>query len=215
VRDHHGRLPAVLNRLPQQLEDLAAGLGVEVAGRLVGEDDGRLRDESAGDRHALLLAAGELGGPVHPPVLEPDRLDELLEPDLVDLLAGDRQRQDDVLLGRQHGQQVEELEDEADVLAAKPRQGRVVEAGDFRAGDRHAAAGRPIEPREDVHQGRLARAGRPHHGGQLAVIDLKRHSAERVHGGVAFAVAAGEVVGDDDCAVRCIVLHGLLPCGGG
>ena len=36
-------------------------LRVEVAGRLVGEDDGRPRDERARDRDALLLAARELG----------------------------------------------------------------------------------------------------------------------------------------------------------
>ena len=39
-----------------------AGLGVEVAGRLVGEDDGGAVDERAGDRHALALTAGELVG---------------------------------------------------------------------------------------------------------------------------------------------------------
>ena len=39
-----------------------AGLGVEVAGGLVGEDDGRAVDERAGDGDALALAAGELVG---------------------------------------------------------------------------------------------------------------------------------------------------------
>ena len=47
------------------------------------------------------------------------------------LLAGDRERQDDVLLRGQHRQQVEELEDEADVLAAQPRQLRVGERRDL------------------------------------------------------------------------------------
>jgi hypothetical protein len=45
---------------PEQVEDLRAGAAVECAGRLVGEDEGRVVDESAGDRHALLLAAGKL-----------------------------------------------------------------------------------------------------------------------------------------------------------
>jgi hypothetical protein len=46
---------------------------VEVAGGLVGEDTtaGR-RDQRAGDRDPLLLAAGELGGSVREPVAEPD-----------------------------------------------------------------------------------------------------------------------------------------------
>ena len=46
---------------------------------------------------------------------------QILEERRVGLLAGDREREKDVLLGRQHRQQVEELEDEADVLA--PKQG--------------------------------------------------------------------------------------------
>ena len=125
--------PVVLHGLAEELEDLAAGLRVEVAGRLVGEDDGRLRDQRARDRDALLLAAGELGGPVLPPVLQPDRLDQLLEPRSVGLLAGDRQREDDVLLGGEHRQQVEELEDEADVLAPELRQVAVAERGDLGA----------------------------------------------------------------------------------
>ena len=55
------------------------------------------------------------------PVGEPDLRHQLVEPGLVDLLAGDRERQLDVLLGGEHRQQVVELEDEADVLAAQVR----------------------------------------------------------------------------------------------
>ncbi len=36
------------------------GAAVEIAGRLVGEDDFRIVDQSARDRDALLLAAGKL-----------------------------------------------------------------------------------------------------------------------------------------------------------
>ena len=73
VRDHHDRLAELVDRVAQQLEDLAARRGVEVAGRLVGEDDRRPRDERAGDRDALLLAAGELGRSVRAAVGEADR----------------------------------------------------------------------------------------------------------------------------------------------
>ena len=72
VGDHHDRLAQLVDRVAELLEDLAARGRVEVARRLVGEDDRRPRDERAGDRDALLLAAGELGGPVRPPVGDPD-----------------------------------------------------------------------------------------------------------------------------------------------
>ena len=62
--------------------------------------------------------------------------EQLSEPGPVGLLAGDRQRQQDVLLGAQHRQQVEELKDETNVVAAKHGQLRVVESGDLGAGDR-------------------------------------------------------------------------------
>ena len=41
----------------QQVGDLPAGLGVEIAGRLVGDQDGGRGRQRAGDRDALLLAA--------------------------------------------------------------------------------------------------------------------------------------------------------------
>ena len=63
VRDHDQRHAAGVELL-QQAHHLVAGGAVEVAGRLVGQHQGRLHDGGAGDGHALALAAGELVGPV-------------------------------------------------------------------------------------------------------------------------------------------------------
>ena len=92
VRDHHDRLAELLDRVTQELEDLGARRRVEVAGRLVREDDVRLRDERTGDRDALLLATGELGGAVREAIAESDRGDQLVEVLVLGLLAGDRER---------------------------------------------------------------------------------------------------------------------------
>ena len=112
--------------------------------------------------------------------------------------ARELERQHDVLGRGQHRQQVEELEDEADVVAAQLGQRRVVEVADLLARDRHGAGGRLVEAGEDVHQRRLAGAGRAHHGRQAAAGDVDRHVAQGVDGGVAVAVAAGQVAGRDD-----------------
>ena len=52
--------------LPMQHLDLdlhaLAQLAVEGAQRLVHQQHGRMKDQGAGKRHALLLAAGKLGG---------------------------------------------------------------------------------------------------------------------------------------------------------
>ena len=57
--DEHGGARLV-GLLVEQLEDLHAGAEVELAGRLVGEQDRVAGRERARDRDALLLAAGEL-----------------------------------------------------------------------------------------------------------------------------------------------------------
>ena len=114
VGDHHDRLAEVVDGMAQQVEHVAGGFRVEVARGLVREHDRRARDQRARDGHALLLAAGHLGRAVGEPVADADGVDQAVEPLAVGLAPGDRQRQQDVLLGVQHRQQVERLEDEAD-----------------------------------------------------------------------------------------------------
>ena len=62
VRDHDDRLPVVFRQGVQDLEHLVAGLAVEVARRLVGQDQARVAGDGPGDPDPLLLAAGELPG---------------------------------------------------------------------------------------------------------------------------------------------------------
>jgi hypothetical protein len=64
----------------QQLQDVAAGGRVQVAGRLVGKQDRGIVGEGAGDGNALLLAAGQLRGIVVPAVGQADLLEQLLRP---------------------------------------------------------------------------------------------------------------------------------------
>ena len=56
----------------KQAQDLLGGGAVEVAGRLVADQQGRVGDQRAGDRDALLLAAGELVRLVLGPVGQAD-----------------------------------------------------------------------------------------------------------------------------------------------
>src|SRR3954451_5775048 len=60
VGDHDDRLTELVDRAPQQLQDLGRAHRVEVAGWLIGEDAGRAAAERAHDRDTLLLAAGQL-----------------------------------------------------------------------------------------------------------------------------------------------------------
>ena len=123
VRDHQHGDAVVHVEAPQQVHDLAAALGVEVAGGLVGQQHGRLGDDGAGDRHALLLSARQFGRRVVLPALEADGLQRLGRCGVAcgGRLAAVEQRQLHVLLRRGARQQVEALEHEAEVPAPQPR----------------------------------------------------------------------------------------------
>ena len=77
VTTTHGHA-ALAVELDDELVHLLAGVGVEVAGRLVGEEHARLHDERARQRHALLLAAGQLARAMGQAVAEADAIEQLL-----------------------------------------------------------------------------------------------------------------------------------------
>jgi acyl-CoA thioesterase-1 len=58
----------------QQEDDVVAGVLVQVAGGLVGQQHLGILDQGAGDRHALLLTAGQFRGQVAGPVGQADLL---------------------------------------------------------------------------------------------------------------------------------------------
>jgi hypothetical protein len=64
VRDHHEGRAAVARQLQHQLEHAVGRAAVEVAGGLVGQHAGRMRDQRAGNRHPLALAARQFRRPV-------------------------------------------------------------------------------------------------------------------------------------------------------
>ena len=179
--DHDGRLAVGRHRVAQQVEDLAARRRVEVARRLVGEHDGRPRDERARDRDSLLLAAGELGRPVRETLREPDLAVSSSTHSRSGFVSGQLEREDDVLLAREHRQQVEELEDEPDVLAPELRQLRVVETRDVGARDRDRALVGRSSPARMCMSVDLPEPDGPITAVSLPAADVERHAAERVH----------------------------------
>src|SRR5690242_9249496 len=80
VRHHHDRLAEFGDRLPQEGEHVGRGVGVEVARRLVGKDEGRLVDQRPGARDALLLAAGKLTGTMRETVSDTELFDQVVKP---------------------------------------------------------------------------------------------------------------------------------------
>ncbi len=148
--------------LVQQLEDLHAGAEVELAGRLVGEQDRVAGRERARDRDALLLAAGQLVREV----VQARRRARRARASRSRRRAASRSRpvdvdaELDVLERGQRGEEVERLEDEADAVAAEAEQLLARAPRDVLAGDDDPSLGRRVERADHVQQRRLAAARR-------------------------------------------------------
>jgi acyl-CoA thioesterase-1 len=158
VGDQHQRGAAAGVEFEQQVADVLAGGVVQRAGRFVGEQDARAGDEGTCQRHALLLAAGQLARVVAGAMGQADLGQHLVHPCAV-LAAGQFQRQRDVLGGGQRRQQVEALEHEAD-LARAQLGAAFFQVAQILAGQRDAAAAGQVQPGQQAEQGGLAGTGR-------------------------------------------------------
>ena len=171
--DQHGRAGAV--DPVQQLHDPDRGLGIEVAGRLVGEQQRRVVDERARHRDALLLAAGELVGVVVQLRRQAREAQDVghLRADLLARAAGHLQRVGDVVVDRAVGQELEVLEDHAQVA---PVVGHllVLDLAEIAPGDHDAPARRLVLLEQQAHDRRLARAGLADDEDELAAGDRER-----------------------------------------
>ena len=147
VGHHHDGLARARPRAPQQAQQLGAGVRVEVAGRLVGEDDLRPADQRPRHRDPLLLAAGQLARPVPQPVGQADRVDHAPRPARGRAPAGQPQRQREFSRGGQRRQQVERLEHEPDPVPPQPGQLAVRRAGQVDVAQVHRARRPPCPVR--------------------------------------------------------------------
>src|SRR5918996_796817 len=181
VGHHHDGLPVVVHGRAEELEELGAGPRVEVAGGLVREHDRGPADQGPCAGDALLLAAGELAGPMGEPVPESDRVDHGVEPGPVHVPASDVEGKGDVLGGRERGNEVVGLEDEADSIPPQQGEPFVVERGEVDLADEDRARGGPVEAGQAVQEGGLPRPGRAHDRGEPARLEVEGDAAEGLH----------------------------------
>ena len=179
VGDH--QTGAALHHALQRLLDQRFALGVEVAGGLVQDQDARVFEDDPRDGHPLLLAAGE---PVPP--LADDRVIAIgqLGDEVVDVggAAGGLQ------FGlRRIGPGIEQVGadgvvEEVGLLghhADIGRQGGQRDVAQIVAVQRDPALGRIVQARQQIGDGRLARAAGADQRHQLARLDLKADVAQR------------------------------------
>ena len=145
----------------EEAENLEAGACVEVSRGLVGQYDGGVVHQCAGDGHALHLSAGHLVALVVQSVAQAYGF-QCFDGCLLALAGGVglvvHQRQLDILHGCGLGQQVIVLEDEAYLAVSQDGAFAATHSPDGRAVQDVFAAGGRVQASELVEQGALAGA---------------------------------------------------------
>ena len=150
---------AELVDLLQDADDVIGVRRVEIAGRLVGDDDVRMVDDGPGDGHALFLAAGELVREIPHLVGQIDELEDMrhVRGNFPCGPASGLHGKGDVLVGGLVRNEPIILEDHADAaaIAGHVVLADLVDVGRFK---KDRAGSRPVLGDEHLHQRRLAGA---------------------------------------------------------
>src|SRR5262245_26608303 len=188
----------------EQGQNLVRRRPVEIPGRLIAHQERRVRYDGAGNRHALLLTAGQLPGLVLGPIVKTDQG----ERDLGMLTSlgrreiGEQQRQLHVALRGQHWEEIVELEHEADVGRAPLGEFSTRELVDASTAYHITARSGDIQPADQVEKGGLARAGRTHQGHEVPPRNVEGDVVQRFDRLAATHVGFGQAVDLDQ------IVHG-------
>lgn len=122
------------------------------------------------------------------------------------MVRADLRREFDVLERREIGDQIVELENEADVVAAVGDQVVVVEVGDVTAAHHHGAARRGVHAAQNVERGRLARARLAQDHAQLAFVSGEARAVERADRRIPSRIFLDDAIELDVCH-RALLSH--------
>ena len=168
-------------------EDAFGGLGVEIAGGFVGQQEFGLGDEGAGYGEALLFPAGELAGAMVAAVGQFDACEPCggFGEGLLAVDAAREKRHGYVFEGGELGEEVVELPDVADVAVAVVAGLFGGEGGDVDVAAEDFAGGGFVECGEKVEEGAFAGAGLADDGDHLAGGYFEGEVAEELEAGCA------------------------------
>ena len=178
----------------EQFEDARGVVRIEVSGGFVGEEEGRPVDQGPGDGGALHFAAAHLVREGAGARGESDQVEHFrgAGAGLAGALAAEEEGQFDVLQGGHGRKEIEELEDDAEMLAAVSGKGGIIGSVQGESVDGDFAGGRLIESAEQIEQRAFPAAARSGHGDKFGGRDFQAHIAQGVH----FAAGRGIKAGD-------------------
>ena len=195
------RTRMVCSRRVQLEEQVGHGRGrgpVEVAGRLVAEQETRPQDEGARQGRPLSFPAGELGRTVVEALAEAHPREQLPRASLevggrgTPSPRGDQRRHEDVLQHRALRQQVVLLEDEADLAVAKGGEVGLGQREGVAPEERDLTRGGRLERAQDVEERALPAPRGPHDAERLAGSEAEVHALEDRQGAAGRVVALGD-----------------------
>ena len=183
---HHDDGQSLIVKSVEHVENRTPGLAVQIAGRFVCHQDRGVGDQGSRDRHALLLASGELVRAMIEPVGKAHQL-KLGDGEFMSLGSGHALVEEwdlDVLDDGEFADQVERLEHESDATSPGAAQGGVIEGCHVEPLEAIAPGSRAIEAAQNVHQGALAAATGSHDrevlaGGNLEIDAPKGFDQDR------------------------------------
>lgn len=163
----------------EQTEDIDGELWVEVACRLVREDERRLVHDRARDGHSLLLAARQDARRVRPAAREAHSLERLADPRTNEALrqADHLERDRDVVVHAPARHQAEVLKHDADVSSKRGHR-RIGQTRDVAPEEQDAPVVHVFGAMDEAKQGALSGARRTRNEDELSALDDERHPAQ-------------------------------------
>ena len=146
-----------------------------MSGRFVGDQNGRIDRQRARNGDALLLAAGHLGRIVRQALAKPDAAKHVAGAIERVIAAGQFQRHGNIFKRRHCRHQVKALKDKSDPVAAKGRQGILIQAVIILPGNDDASGIDAFKARDNHQQCRFSRSGRPDKADAFSLRNGKVH----------------------------------------
>ena len=167
----------------QKLQDLFRRIRIQCARSFITEQDGRIRRQGPGNPDTLFLSARKLVRIGILLILQIDEIEErpydLIDGSLLDMSKP--QRQSHIFIHRPGLQQIELLEDHADILA-HPAQFLIGQSTDVLAMDPDASRCRHLQRIDHAEQGRLAGAAESDDTEDISFFNGKIHMFQCFHG---------------------------------
>ena len=117
--NHDNGLVELLAGPLQKGDDLLAGFGIQVAGGLVGQDNGRFGSQGPGDGHPLLLPPGQLVGHAVQFFLQAKQGDDFFQEPFVGTFPVQLHGQNNVFIGTENRDQIIILKNKTNSLPAE------------------------------------------------------------------------------------------------